>query len=72
MTLHCSPLMGPAVIMRMLEGVVREGTWACFSDAGGLAASSLSVLSQVMQSISTALHAKRDICALSVAKKVTG
>lgn len=71
MTLHCSPLMGPAVIMRTLEGVAREGAWACFSDAGDLAASSLSVLSQVMQIISTALHAKRDTFALSVTRKVT-
>lgn len=56
--------------MRTLEGVAREGSWACFSDVDSMAPSSLSVLTQMMQVISTALQAKRDTFALSSIKKV--
>lgn len=70
LTLHCSPLMHGAVVMRTLEGVAREGTWVCFSDVGSLPLGSLSVLSQMMQMMKTALQAKKDAFALSSSKKV--
>lgn len=62
--------MHGAVLMRTLEGVAREGTWACFSDVESLSSSSLSVLSQMMQIIRTALQARADTFTLSSAKKV--
>ncbi len=54
--------------MRILEGVAREGTWACFSDVDSLPPSSLSVLSQMMQIISMALQAKKHVFTLSSRK----
>jgi hypothetical protein len=56
--------------MRTLEGVAREGTWACFSDVESMSSSSLSALSQMVQVIRTALQAKKDMFTLSSAKKV--
>ena len=70
LTLHCSPLLHGATVMRVLEGVAREGGWAALSDVDTLPLSSLSVLSQMLQLISTNLQAKRDTFTLPSAKQV--
>ena len=62
--------MQGAVVMRTLEGVARAGMWACLSDVDGLPSSSLSVLSQMMQIITSALQAKRDTITLTANNKV--
>lgn len=70
LTLHCSPLMSGTPVMRMLEGLAQEGTWACFSDVDSLSAPSLSVLSQMIQIISTALQSNRTTCTLPSTREV--
>ena len=70
LTQHCSPLAHRGTVLRMLEGVAREGNWAVLSDVETLSVSSLSVLSQMVQLISTSLQAKRDAFTLAPAKQV--
>ncbi len=61
-TLHCSSLTTPAAIARTLEGVVQDGTWVCLADVHTLDTPSISVLSQMMLAIRTALVAKKTMC----------
>ena len=69
--LHSCTLTDKSAIAKTFEGLSQDGCWVCFSDAHALSMSALSVLSQMMQTVTLALQAKKTICHLPCGREVS-